>query len=185
MYKTGGLCVHTGISGIMDKAAVHDHIKPLAGIVMLLLWCNPSIVRACVCLSECVRMNVSAAKPPVSLFILMSNIFWCRHWSISHCNCDGISLYWISAWETHCKGEKENNLNTICQIWIPLWPRTLFAYLYKLWFIIDESQAIKCWKLTCMRKYYSKICDHIFKTLFSEENVFCFRRILCNLQRST
>lgn len=37
LYKTGCLCVHTGISGIRDKAAVHDHIKPLAGIVVLLL----------------------------------------------------------------------------------------------------------------------------------------------------
>lgn len=33
-YMSGLLCVHTSISGIRDKAVVHDHIKPLAGIVM-------------------------------------------------------------------------------------------------------------------------------------------------------
>lgn len=49
MYTSGLLCVHTSISGIRDKAVVHDHIKPLAGIVMPLHWCNPSVVCVCVC----------------------------------------------------------------------------------------------------------------------------------------
>lgn len=86
MYKTGCLCVHTGISGIRDKAAVHDHIKPLAGIVMPLLWCNRSIVRACVCARVCVCSQASClfAYFNVQLFS------FCRmHWSISHCNCVG------------------------------------------------------------------------------------------------
>lgn len=95
MYKTGCLCVHTGISGIRDKAAVHDHIKPLAGIVMPLLWCNPSIV--CVCARVCVCSQASC----LFVYFNVELFSFCRmHWSISHCNCVGISLYWISAWET-------------------------------------------------------------------------------------
>ena len=51
------VCVCASVSGIRDKAVVHDHIKPTALIVMPLCWCNTSLVCVCVCVCVCFRWS--------------------------------------------------------------------------------------------------------------------------------
>lgn len=141
---------------------------------------------ACMCeLCECARTNVSAAKPSVSLFILMLNIFFAA--------CTEVYLIVIVLEfpfieylpEKVLVKKRKKNLNALCQIGIAHRPTPLPPLFISYDLEMMRVKWINAGKITCMHMYCSEIgciSVNIFKTLFSKENVFCFRRSSSDLQ---